>query len=118
MPTLLENWLNPKSQFTLIVAVVRFMPDLLIQSKATINYIFSPDLLANKLGKFNISNHNVNLGPQALVRSPWNIAELIVCLVRLFTTEIAPDVLAFIESSCLLSPELLLLGLAQIPVIL
>lgn len=91
------------------------MPDLLIQSKSVGSYIFSPELLANKLGTF-YSIHIIILGPQALVRSPWNVAELIVCLVKLFKSEIAPDVLAFIESSCLLSPELMLLGLAQIPV--
>ena len=80
------------------------MPDVLIANPDIKNVIFLPEVIASKLG------------PANLARSPWNIPEIVKTLVRLSKTpEIAADVHSLIESSCLQNPELLLLGLAQVP---
>ncbi|KAJ3415017.1 hypothetical protein HDV05_005662 [Chytridiales sp. JEL 0842] len=52
----------------------------------------------------------------ALLNQPWNSLELIDSLLRLSESEVHDEVKAFLELASQQSPELLLLGLSQLPV--
>ncbi|KAJ3063752.1 hypothetical protein HDU98_000453, partial [Podochytrium sp. JEL0797] len=98
------RWSNVKGQLSFLKQALLSTPELFSFSLLTSRRVLSDQLLMGK-----------NL-PNQFVQQPWNSLDLIETLLILGeTVEGAEDVKVLLEFAMQSSPELLLIGLAQIP---
>lgn len=81
----------------MLITLIRFLPNALSNITRPI---------------FPLDQSSKNI-PPTILKSPWMNLDLIMALVNLAKTEIAQEVVSFMETVCVQSPELFLLGLAQ-----
>ncbi|KAJ3214619.1 hypothetical protein HDU67_001427 [Dinochytrium kinnereticum] len=101
-----DDWKYPKGQFAFLKHAVQLTPEL-FDGLQTTRHVINESLIIPAAGKalFN-----------AIINQPWNNLDLLDTFMRLSEKELYEDVKVFLELSFQHSPELILLGLAQLAV--
>jgi CCR4-NOT transcription complex subunit 1 len=99
------RWNNVKGQFSFLKVAVQSAPEL-FQLSPSLRRVIDPSA-------FSAAMKNP---VAALVNQPWNSLELIDSVIRISESEVFDEVKSFLEFAAQQSPELLLLGLSQLPV--